>query len=275
MKRMTLIIGMCLASVVAFSAIGTAGAFANEHIPYLFKFSKGNINEGGTFTSKGATAELATEGSEPVICETTENKGEFLGLKGTEHESEKIGAHLGLVTIVFKKCSTKALGSSFKCGNEGSSENITLLKWLFHLVAGFDPTLNEWGPAILILIGKVNSKNEASGEFEFTCAGVVKVVVKAKSITGVLVKSGTKELVKTKTLLASTGLNFAGEAGKKFKLLFTKVYLPLQKEEETESTFESSISGGAFKPSEEIAGDTLEGFENSAKEKVELELEEA
>jgi hypothetical protein len=260
---MTLIIGMCLVSVVAFSAITAASAFAEEPMPYLFTFSAGNPNEGGTFTSAGTTKDVLQTKESTVECESSTNTGEF---------SKETGRHLGIVTIIFKKCKTMG----FNCGNEGSSENITLSKWLYHLVAGFDVTLKRWIPAILILIGKSGTKeNEVTGEFEFTCAGIVKVKVKGQSITGALYKTGTETPLELGESVEKADLVFQGESAKSFKLLFSEIFFPLQKTKQAESTFEAESSlTKKLEPAEQISRDTLEKFENFKKEKVSVKLEE-
>jgi hypothetical protein len=259
---MTLIIGMCLVSVVAFSAISAASAFAEEPMPYLFSFSKGDPNEGGTFTSTGSTKDVLATKESTVECENSTNTGEF---------EKELGRHLGRVTVIFHKC--KADG--FNCGNEGSSENITLSKWLYHLVAGFDPKLGKWIPAILILIGQSTTEHKASGEFEFKCAGIITVKVKGVGIPGALYKTGTETPLELGEAVEKADLVFQGESLKSFKLLFTEVYLPLQKEKDTVGTFEAeSTLTKKFEPAEQISRDTLEKFENAAKEKVSVDLTE-
>jgi hypothetical protein len=259
---MTLIIGMCLVSVVAFSAISASSAFAEEPMPYLFTFSAGNPNEGGTFTSTGATKDTFQTSGFTFECESSTNSGEF---------EKELGRHLGKVTIVFEKCKT----SGFNCGNEGSSDNITLSKWLWHLVAGFDPQQDRWIPAVLLLIGASKENHESTGEFEFTCAGILKMKLKGKSLTGALYKTGTDTPLELGESVEKADLVFQGESAKSFKLLFTKVYFPLQKIEEAESTFEAeSTLTKKLEPAEIVSRDTLEKFENVKKEKISVKLEE-
>jgi hypothetical protein len=262
MKHISIIIGMCLVAVVSFSAIAAASAFAEEPMPYLMLFSKGDPNEGGTFTSTGATKDIFQTKESTFECENSTNTGEF---------EKELGRHLGKVTVVLKKCKA----SGFNCGNEGSSENVTLLKWLWHLVAGFDPRLNRWIPALLLLIGASKENHESTGEFEFTCAGIVKIRVKGKSLTGALYKTGTETPLELGESLEKADLVLQGESPKSLKLLFSKVFFPLQKTEETESTFEAETSlTKKLEPAEIIARDTLEKIENAKKEKVSVELAE-
>jgi hypothetical protein len=252
MKRMTLIIGMCLVSVVAFSAISAASAFAEEPMPYLFKFSKGEANEGGTFTSKGGHAELRTEATK-VECESTKNNGTF---------SKTVGAHLGTVTVEFEKCTS----DGFKCENEKG--DIVLNGWEYHLGAGFDPELNRWIPAILILIKEK--------EFTFVCAGIITVHVKGTGVVGALYKHGTTEPLGLKEAVSEADLVFQSEkSSKPPKLLFSHFYFPLTKEEVGELPFEAESSlTKKFEAAEQKSTDTLEKFENSKKEPVTVELVE-
>jgi hypothetical protein len=135
------------------------------------------------------------------------------------------------------------------------------------LVAGFDPKLNRWVPAILLLI--------PNGEFELSCAGIIKIKIKGKGITGALYKTGTETPLGLGERVEKTDLVFQGESSKSFKLLFSKIFFPLSKTEEAEPTLEAESSLiKKLEPLEIILRSTFEKFEDSAKERVDVELVE-
>jgi len=246
MKRISMILGVCLVALVAFSAVAAAGASAKE---VLFKLTSGSFP--ATFTSKGGLAKLVTVGGTEVVCETVTNKGTLED------------AHLGKVTILFEKCTTKTILGTFTCTtpvtpkeNE-SKGHITITNALFHLgLADPGPV-----PAILVLL--------PGGEIKFSCE-IGEVKVTGEGVTGALQKTNG-EVPKIGEAVSAANLVYEQTSNGKQK--YTKFLLSLKSEELMESHLTSEIFG-TKEEAAQVSNDTLEKFENSAKGATSIELVE-
>jgi hypothetical protein len=245
MKRIR-IVGLCLMAVFAFSAIAVSSASASE---ILFEFTKGNIAEGGTFTSKGETSsKLQTLGGSTVTCTQVRDTGSFLS------------AHLGLALILFLGCTTIIFGGTHTCTTSGQpSGHIHLLNLVFHLGLahlGSNTTI----PAIIILL--------PSAGVEFNCeVGNVKVT---GNVIGALQKTNGEQApintpekeVNLVYKLKSTGMQELTEILMSLNGgALTTAHLT------TEDLLETKESG-------QESSDTLEGFKNSKGEETEIKLVE-
>jgi len=245
MKRISVIVGLCLVAVVAFSAVAAGSASAKE---VLFKFTNGNIANGGTFTSVSGISILATANA-TVECEKDTNEGSFTN------------AHLGIVTVLFEGCKLKTLLGNFVCTTAGKiAGHITLEKWEFHL------GLAEPGdiPAILVLV--------PGGSFKFSCE-VATVTVTGTGVIGAL-QNIKGEAAKVGEKVSEANLVYANN-GKAGEQKYTKFIFSLGggTVEKLNLEAENSITKSKEKASQE-SSDTLSKFTNSAKEATELELVE-
>jgi hypothetical protein len=276
MKRIS-IIALCVMAVVALSAITASTAAAEETeekapAAALFKFTNGNISEGGTFAAKGSsTDELATKNIK-VVC---------TGGSTTESNSfeKEFGAHLGHSTIVFSGCSVTILGIKIECENESLGKGkVRLLNWQWHLGWAWDPFVRRWLPVLAFLFPGVGAKEPEPelGKFEFKC-GSTTVTVTGNFAVGALYKTGTKEPVALKEKRSSVELVYQALEGKEaeIKPLFTLFYLPLTNKIDRIHVLEAENSTTKTKEEAvQISKDTIEKFENVKKEATEIELVE-
>jgi len=253
MKRISVIVGLCLVAVVAFSAVSAAVASA-EPMEYLFQLKKAGSTFPGSFTGKGGAAELQTAGAKIKCTSSTVDTG------GGVLET----AHLGTVTVLFEGCKLETILGNFECTTAGAAKgHIVLEKWVFHL--GGIEVGTESRPGILILV--------PGEKFEFSCE-VATVKVTGKGVIGELqtITGGVPQL---NTAYSSLNLVFAnsGTTGvqkyKKFLIslgggtLVEGSGLQLEAENSLTKTKESAA---------QISSTSLEGFKNSAGEATEIEL---
>jgi len=251
MKRISVIVGLCVVAVVAFSAVSAAVASA-EPMEYLFQFTKAGSAFPGSFTGKGGAAELQTANAKVKCTSSTVETG-----KGVLEN-----AHLGTVTVLFAGCKLETVVGNFECTTAGAIKgHITLEKWVYHL--GGIEVGTESRPGILILVPeekfefscevatvKVTGKG-VIGELQTLAKTVPQLNVAYPSLNLVFENSGTTGVQKYKKFLISLGSLVEGSG------------LQLEAENSLTKTKESAA---------QISTTSLEGFKNSAGEATEIEL---
>jgi hypothetical protein len=268
MKRISTIVGLCLVAVVAFSAIGAATASATPPT-LLLKITLGTYPANFTSTGVG-NATLETANGNVVTCKKTDDTG-VIGNKTGEEDTTL--AHLGKVTILFLECSTTILGHTGPCGNEGSSNMITLSNWEFH----FGSTLKKAGeedsavPGVLILVPNKTFSFECT---EIPIIGKTTITVTGEGVAGILQTTGSpKEQPAVGTKYSALNLVFEkGTAAGSQR--FTEFLLPLESNKlmtglqlKSENSFEKKSENAA-----QESTDTLEKVENLKKEAAEIEI---
>jgi len=256
MKRISVIMGLCLMAIVAFSAVAAATASATPPT-LLLKLTSGTYP--ATFTSKGETAStLETANKNTITCGKIDNEGTLEN------------AHLGKVLILFLECSTTILDHTGPCGNNGSKTSIMLPEAVFHF-GSILLTPTEASPGVLVLLpGK---------EFSFECTevpiiGKVTIKVTGEGIAGLVgVPGGGAAVPKTK-YSALTLVYQAGSTTGTQK--YTEFLLPLEENKvmtglqlKSENSFEKKSEN-----SSQSSNDTLEKFKNSTGGSTEVEIEE-
>jgi hypothetical protein len=239
---------LCLAAAFAFSAVAATSALATPAEEILFKFTNGNIEQGGTFSGESTTpsAKLRTLAGTEVKCTTVLVRGEFLN------------AHLGLTLILFHKCTTTGNVACTTAGQPSGLIHVPLA--LFHLgLAHLGNVLNI--PAIIILL-------PASG-VSFECTGGIKIKVTG-NVIGELQKSngqrpGLNEPLSTINLVfkqVSTGMQE-----------LTLILLPLGGGTLTNQHLTTEINPGAvIEESSQESSTPLTNYKNSTGAATEIEL---
>jgi hypothetical protein len=259
MKRISAIIGLCLAAVVAFSMVASATASATPPT-LLLKPTSGAFP--ATFTSKSVgSLTVRTANGNTIICKKVANKGTLEN------------AHLGKVTIIFEECEITILGHKGPCGNI-SKTSIELANAVFHFGSALKTKKEEASavPGLLDLL--------PGGSFSFKCTevpiiGEMTIKITGEGVVGLLLTTaGATPVVNTK--YAALNLVYEEEAGKLGVQKHTEFLLPLESNKlmsgiqlDSENSFEKKLENFAV-----IGTDTLEGFKNAEGEATEIEIEE-
>jgi len=250
MHRIRIVL-LCLSAMFAFSAIGASSAFAVEE-NILFKFTNGNIENGGTFSGEStAESKLLTLAKAEVKCKSVLVRGEFLT------------AHLGDILVLFHKCTSSGLPCN-SAGQPGGLIHVPLT--LFHLgLAHLGGTLNV--PAIIILL-------PAAG-ITFECPGVLKTATVTGNVIGELQnEAGERAKVKVpqKTVkVAFKQLAAPNEGMQELTLILLALGNQLLTGQTLLTEFENS---GKKEESAQVSTTPLTNFKNAAGEVTEIELVE-
>jgi hypothetical protein len=253
MKRISITIGLCLVSVVAFSAIAAGSASAEPTL--LLRLTKGEFPAFYALKTDGSDS-FETAAGDKITCTNTEGDGEFEN------------PHLGVILFIVKGCSTTVEGESGPCNTvEAKSEEglIMLDDWVDHF-GGVKLANGKEDPGILALRPE---------KYEIECSvailGKVKIVITGAGVVGLLMTL-TGEVPKINTPLSSFNILFKGTKGVQED---TEFLLPLKENELIKASLTADIS--IFGKEESIALNStahIGAFENSKKEATEVEIVE-
>jgi hypothetical protein len=259
MKRISAIIGLCLAAVVAFSMVAAATASATAPT-LLLKLTSGSFP--ATFTSRNVGSSiLKTANGNTLTCKKVTNKGTLEN------------AHLGKITVIFEECETTILGHKGPCGNI-SKTSIELANAVFHFGSVLKEKKVEASavPGLLVLL--------PGGSYSFKCTevpivGETTIQITGEGVVGLLLTTADATPV-VKTKYAALSLVSEEEAGKTGSQKHTEFLLPLEDNKlmsgiqlDSENSFEKKLENSAG-----VGTDTLEGFKNAAGGTTEVEIEE-
>jgi hypothetical protein len=249
MKRIS-IVGLCLMAVFAFSAGAASSASAAD---LLAQRAGGASITGVTFLSTFGLAQLIRKNGEEIDCKDGTNVGLFLS------------STLGDILIRFLGC--KSLGVNCKTAGAAAGEiHLPLATTLFHLglahlvlANGIDLNI----PAVVILL---------HGNVKLECGEPIvlaKIEVKGNVIGALQLANGNP--LPLKTSVSEANLNFQQTSNGVQHL--TLILLP-GSTTPTEFDLTSSVNGGAFELSSEVANATLFHFLASGGTATNIELME-
>jgi hypothetical protein len=250
MKRISIIVGLCLVSAVALSAIAASSASAVEPT-LLLRLTKGEFPVFYALKTDG-NDHFETESGLSITCLKTEGDGSF--------ET----AHLGFILLEMTGCEAAAPFNGGMCNTveAGSKEGLVMLDdWVDHF-GGTRLGAGKEVPGLLLL---------TNAKFEIEChtiLGIVKAAVTTPGTVGRLQTAGG-ELPKVNTPLKAYNIEFKGEKGiQEYK----EFLFPLKNNELFTYNPKVKVDGGAEQPVGLTSTSHIEKLENSKHEPTEVEI---
>jgi hypothetical protein len=251
MKRISIIIGLCLVSVVAISAIAAGSASAEPTL--LLRLTKGEFPVTYFLVTDGNDT-FETAAGDKISCTKTEGDGEFAN------------PHLGVILFIVTGCELEAavLGLKGPCNTveEHSKEGLIML----------DDWMDQFG-GVKLPGGKEDPGAVAlrPEKYEIEChtaLGAIKTVITGAGVVGLFMTlEGT--VPKVTTPYAMVNLVLKGAKGVQED---TEFLLPLNGNEILKASLTANVDGGGAESIALTSTAHLGEFKNSAGGATEVEI---